>query len=1567
MLVIELPSKNLLFENVTQDFATSRIFRLQNLHRTSRYIAATSARPLEAKISEKCDTWCQTKVRTKDLSFYSRNFLRQVVKDSPFTFSTLQQNEPFPVQTTLLTLPTIPSIRIRILGMCNVNYNAQAKQSFCPNKALIFSIYFKYQISLNLSLPSRTSRISSTSSTNMPVTTIILAILVKVFHPFDVKNTITRSIIESKCIEISILISILISINILITINQLYANVSQRAKKFNNPPLRELALPLFVNKQFEASITSITHQKISPNNFRKFRTHQRHPTARLERSARLKRSTEIERDRWRRLLLLQHGDVERNPGPRLTGNTGENNSDTRIISNNVRGLNDRLKLRHLINYLIKDMNRHQNLIACLQETYIENHRILQYLWRGNYYITPGTGNSCGCITLLSYHLNVVEARNLGDRGHVLAVQRIGSQNVTHIIANIYAPNPNTNDKIEFFNNAFEMILELCETHACEHIIMAGDFNLILKEIEGKNRNFSAQEKRIAAYLSANIGTLGLQDIWELRTEYTWRRPNTDSMSTIDRILVSKESFKVNMIKTDWSLSMSDHAAVIIDVKTENLISKRKLNIPRLDATILNNEESKNNIFNNVQHLMEQIPTHWNPHQILEFCKMSIRTVAEQEQARVKKNEKSMEEFLNDELNVAIKSLNDNDNNTQSIIEHIEKLRIEKSVMIEERGKRLAEKLGSKWYNEGEKSTRYFLRLLNRKNPDEFSELKSSEGNVLTSENDIEQEIVNFYKSLYENYRTDNLQDDDATFYDRLEKLNANEEESVVQSISNNELEATLRSCKDSAPGPDGIPYSFLRLLWPIIGEIIIKAWNYSLETGELCVSHKLSFLKLIPKAGKDQSLLTNWRPITLSNCDHKIITKTYANRLGKTAARLISDSQTAYLNGRMISDNIRALITSIITGEKDEIDELIISLDAKKAFDSVEHTYIEKCLEKIGLKKFIPIFRILYSDLSSDILINGKVVKGFRIKRGVKQGDALSCILFIICIEPLLRNIEANEQITRIKKRTEPLVEEVELPVAYAYADDVSGCIGDDQRSLQAIFNEYERLTRQSGLELNADKTELLRINKSGIFQRKEYEVMYLGNRYKIKNSERIKINGIILQRNYAEMVDTNVDASIAKLQKHLSSWTRRQLSTLGKILILKTYAISQIIHVMQSLVLSNSHYKRINHFLYKFIWNRHYQGAKAPERIARSIVNKPIKEGGLGMLDIAKLDEGLKLKNLGRLINSNHPMQKILRGRINNINFFEPALTLNIDPYLEKAIDLLIIDRAKLHLDEKLKSNKLYIEIILNQRLMNVISENGRLSLAVRFVWNSGVRKIRDLSVQQLNTLERFIMPTMLPHLRYVIENNLSRLNPETNPNTLDVFFFRGKTKLYSVSTSKYIRQTRDEVDPVCIYKIGLILQPSDTWNWMQQVNKIKSTRFKSNLLNAIHGAVYYGEKLFRYGLIDNPQCPRCDQIETLEHKLITCPYSRKIWKETINRTKILSPEIVEEEDEVKRAFASVKGVCPTTLTIHSAVLTRIIHLKREQNYLLHPKYLVISEINRLIKLERQMSTKQDLNALLE
>ena len=346
-----------------------------------------------------------------------------------------------------------------------------------------------------------------------------------------------------------------------------------------------------------------------------------------------------------------------------------------------------------------------------------------------------------------------------------------------------------------------------------------------------------------------------------------------------------------------------------------------------------------------------------------------------------------------------------------------------------------------------------------------------------------------------------------------------------------ELRTTLHSCADSAPGPDGIPYSILGLQWSSYGKLLAYAWNYSLLTGKLPQSHRTSFLKLIPKEGKDLSKLTNWRPITLSNCDHKLITKAYSKRMCDNLAEVIGHQQAAYLKGRLINDNIRSMLGSIeIANNEDNVNGLTVSLDAKKAFDSVHHKYIERCLEKCGCSSFLPIFRILYSDLSTNIIIKGKIVPGFKIKRGVKQGDGLSCILFVLCMEPLILYLNAHGNITPLAFRDL----ENDLPKTYGYADDINCVIDDREQTLQCVFNEYEKLTHNSGLELNADKTEIFRLGKNPI--ERQYNVRYQDVTHVIATKPCLKINGILFQRDRREMIDANVNAVVRKMDKHLRS-----------------------------------------------------------------------------------------------------------------------------------------------------------------------------------------------------------------------------------------------------------------------------------------------------------------------------------------------------------------------------------------------------------------------------------------------
>ena len=119
------------------------------------------------------------------------------------------------------------------------------------------------------------------------------------------------------------------------------------------------------------------------------------------------------------------------------------------------------------------------------------------------------------------------------------------------------------------------------------------------------------------------------------------------------------------------------------------------------------------------------------------------------------------------------------------------------------------------------------------------------------------------------------------------------------------------------------------------------------------------------------------------------------------------------------------------------------------------------------------------SELSLDIVLNGSKAGQYCIRNGVKQGDALSCILFILGVEPLLRKINSDPTIKGIT------ISGKNMPKALAYADDIACLIKPEEYSLQQIFNHYEVLTRVSGLKLNADKTEIISKGGNSTFKAK--------------------------------------------------------------------------------------------------------------------------------------------------------------------------------------------------------------------------------------------------------------------------------------------------------------------------------------------------------------------------------------------------------------------------------------------------------------------------------------------------
>jgi Reverse transcriptase (RNA-dependent DNA polymerase) len=162
---------------------------------------------------------------------------------------------------------------------------------------------------------------------------------------------------------------------------------------------------------------------------------------------------------------------------------------------------------------------------------------------------------------------------------------------------------------------------------------------------------------------------------------------------------------------------------------------------------------------------------------------------------------------------------------------------------------------------------------------------------------------------------------------------------TLEEIKNVIFEANGRK----APGPDGIPFSFYQTFWETINTDlfhIIKAFeNHSLELSK--INHTI--ITLIPKTS-DANTIQQYRPISLINCSCKVISKLLANRLTPIMDQLIDHSQTTFIKGRSIFDNIISAQEILFQVRKNKTKGILFKIDFEKAFDKVNWDYLNETL-----------------------------------------------------------------------------------------------------------------------------------------------------------------------------------------------------------------------------------------------------------------------------------------------------------------------------------------------------------------------------------------------------------------------------------------------------------------------------------------------------------------------------------------------------------------------------------------------------------------------------------------------
>lgn len=268
-------------------------------------------------------------------------------------------------------------------------------------------------------------------------------------------------------------------------------------------------------------------------------------------------------------------------------------------------------------------------------------------------------------------------------------------------------------------------------------------------------------------------------------------------------------------------------------------------------------------------------------------------------------------------------------------------------IYDEEEKYWKERSKQKWLDEGDSNTKYFHKCATNRFKKQTILHMEVQGQMTDQLPLIEQHIVNYYQSILgvREVKGASLQSD---FWDPREQITSLENSCLARPFSEEEIKnAVFASDRAGAPGPDGIPFGFYQHFWDLVKTDLCSVVDAFSHNRLSLVHLNQAVVYLLPKE-KKVTTIKQYRPISLVNCSMKIISKLMTLRLDPIMDRLIDPTQSAFVKGRYILDNVVLSHEILHSCRQSKEQGVVIKLDLEKAYDKVNWSFLLEVMRTRG-------------------------------------------------------------------------------------------------------------------------------------------------------------------------------------------------------------------------------------------------------------------------------------------------------------------------------------------------------------------------------------------------------------------------------------------------------------------------------------------------------------------------------------------------------------------------------------------------------------------------------------------